>query len=79
MGLLDNLQPRFYAATCKVGTIIAGLSAEDAKTFNDALDNRDKWSSHSLAIALADKGINLARETLSSHRYQNCRCYREGK
>lgn len=79
MGILDNLQPKFYSATCKVGAIIAGLSAEDAKTLTDALDNRDKWSSHSLAIALADKGINLARETLQVHRVKTCRCYREQK
>lgn len=79
MGVLDNLEPRFYSASCKVGTIIAGLSDEDAKTLTAALENREKWSSHSLAIALADKGINLARETLASHRSKTCRCYRQGR
>lgn len=76
MGLLDGLQPRFYAATCKVGTILAGLSAEDAKTLQDALENHKKWTSHSLAIALADKGINVTRDTLAVHRAKTCRCYR---
>jgi len=77
MGLLDGLEPRFYSATCKVGAISAGLNADDAKTLQDALENRDKWTSHSLAIALAEKGINIARETLSVHRNKTCRCYRQ--
>jgi hypothetical protein len=77
MGLLDGLQPRYYATTCKVGTIIAGLSADDAKTLQDALDNDKKWTSHSLANALADKGINITRDTLAVHRAKTCRCYRQ--
>lgn len=79
MGLLDNLQPKHYAKTCKVGTILDGLSVEDAKILITAIDDLHKWTSHALAIALADKGINVTRDTLAVHRAKTCRCYREAK
>lgn len=79
MGLLDGLQPRFYSATCKVGTILDGLNVDDAKILIIALEDQKKWTSHSLAIALSEKGINIARETLAVHRAQTCRCYRQAR
>lgn len=76
MGLLDGLQPAHLVAVCKVTVIVNSLEDRDAKIMTEALDDLEKWSSHSLAAALNARGINITRETLATHRRKACRCYR---
>lgn len=76
MGLLDGLQPAHMVAVCKVTVIANSLEEHDAKIFTEALEDEKKWSSHSLAAALSDRGITITRETLATHRRKACRCYR---
>jgi hypothetical protein len=76
MGLLDGMQPSSQVAVCKVTLIVNSLEDNDAKILTEALNDLQKWSSHSLANALTTRGLIITRETLATHRRQACRCYR---
>jgi hypothetical protein len=76
MGMLDGLQPASMVAVCKVTLIVNSLEDNDAKILTEALNDLEKWSSHSLATALNARGIIITRETLATHRRRACRCYR---
>jgi hypothetical protein len=76
MGLLDGMQPAHLVSVCKVTLIVNSLDDNDAKILVEALNDLQKWTSHSLSNALNARGLTVTRETLATHRRRACRCYR---
>lgn len=73
MGLLDGLTPVKNIDPCRVGKLILELEPSDQQTLIAALED-ERWTAHSLANALNQRGITIARDTIHAHMRKTCRC-----
>lgn len=76
--MLENLQPIAKLPSCKVRTITQSLEAKDRKILETALTD-NKWTPHSLSVALEQRGIALADKIIRKHQLQRCSCAQLGK
>ena len=51
--MLEDLQPPVRKTTCKVATVAAGLSENDARILFDAVADTENWKGHDL-VSLQD-------------------------
>ena len=73
MGLLDGISPIKQLEPCKVGRTLRELDIDDSKTLEAALAD-PRWTARSLSIALSERGVGIARDTLEAHMKRTCRC-----
>ena len=73
MGLLDGISPVKQLEPCKVGRILRELELDDSKTLEAALAD-PRWTARALSIALSERGVGLAKDTIEAHMKKTCRC-----
>lgn len=74
--MLEGLTPATYDKKCLVGRTLDTLEKPDAKILQDALDDRERWTSNALEVALSGRGIKLGDGTIRKHRDKVCLCSR---
>jgi len=62
--------------TCKVQTVRAKLSDSDKTIFDNAINDVENFSTHSLHLGLRQLGVEIGYQTLSRHRKKICSCGR---
>jgi hypothetical protein len=74
--LEDLLPPTAPRGSCKVATILEGLSQSDQEILTGAIFDSNNWPIKTLSKALAAKGIAISDTPLTSHRFKSCACFR---
>lgn len=72
--MLEDLTPPSAKRTCKVGTVLDGLSDNDKSILIKAIFSPE-WPIKSLSRALGERGIQLSDSPLTNHRNKSCACY----
>lgn len=72
--MLENLVAEKPIRSCKVRTVRDSLDGKDQKLFMQYVDDVDGWASHTLAKALASRGLVIDPKAISRHREQQCTC-----
>lgn len=71
---LKSLNPNGQVRPCLVKQLLDNLDEETANLLNDLLAN-PKVSARSIHRTLQESGYRMAREALSEHRNNLCRCH----
>lgn len=74
--MLEGLAPEKDSRGCKIATIMGELSPEDRTILEAALNDKARWSSHGLMVALRQRGLELSITPIISHRKGHCKCSR---
>jgi hypothetical protein len=72
--MLEDLKPASVRRTCKVGTVLEGLSQNDREILAKAIFSPE-WTIKGLSRALIERGIQLSESPLTSHRNKSCACH----
>jgi hypothetical protein len=74
--MLEDLRPKNFRGSCKVGAIMLTLSEADQEILTAAIFDTANWPVKTLSRALAEKGIQISDTPITSHRFKNCACFR---
>lgn len=74
MSILKDLTPPARLHSCKVRTLMATMSKEDAQVLLDAVNNNNIWPARTLQNALEARGVILSDLTIGRHRRGTCSC-----
>jgi hypothetical protein len=72
--MLEDLTPPSAKRTCKVGTVLEGLSDKDKAILLKAIYSPE-WTIKGLSRALIARGIQLSESPLTTHRNKSCACH----
>lgn len=72
--MLEGLEPNKRTYHCRVNQIREELSETDRKIFDDALEDRAKWTPYSLSQALMKRGVKIQDKPIRKHREGTCTC-----
>jgi DNA-binding CsgD family transcriptional regulator len=72
--MLEDLTPPSAKRTCKVGTVLEGLSDKDKDILTKAIYSSE-WTIKGLSRALIARGIQLSESPLTTHRNKSCACH----
>jgi hypothetical protein len=72
--MLEDLTPPSVKRTCKVATVLEGLSEDDTAILLKAIHSPE-WTIKGLSRALISRGIQLSESPLTSHRNKSCACH----
>ena len=71
--MLEDLQPRKPQRTCAVATMKKELDEKDQELLEGYMAD-DFWSPYRLSVALADRGLKIAADSLRRHMRGICSC-----
>ena len=71
--MLEDLQPRKTRRTCAVVTLKKGLSEKDQELLDGYMQD-EYWSPYKLSVALSEKGLKIAPDSLRRHMRGACSC-----
>jgi hypothetical protein len=74
MSLLKDLTPPQRLHSCKVRTLLATMSKEDATILLNAINDHNNWPARTLQNALEARGVILSDLTIGRHRRKTCSC-----
>jgi len=74
MSLLKDLTPPSRLHSCKVRTLMATMSKEDAAILLEAVNDHHNWPARTLQNALEARGVILSDLTIGRHRRGSCSC-----
>jgi hypothetical protein len=73
--MLEDLTPPKIGRSCKVATVLQGLTDKDREILGKAIQDRDNWPIKTLSRELGKRGVQLSESPLSNHRNRTCNCY----
>ena len=71
--MLEDLTPRKQKRNCAVVTLKNNLDEKDAKLLEEYMQD-EFWTAYKLSIALADRGLKIAADSLRRHMRGICSC-----
>jgi hypothetical protein len=72
--MLENLVKEIPVRSCRIRTIRDELNKTDSALFVEYVNDSENWTSHTLAKALATRGLNVDPKAISRHRLNHCTC-----
>ncbi len=72
--MLENLSIEKPIRSCRVRTSHEELEGKDKDLFMQYINDTDSWPSHTLAKALAARGLVIDPKAIQRHRESQCTC-----
>jgi hypothetical protein len=72
--MLENLVKEVPVRSCRIRTIRDELNKTDSALFVEYVNDSENWTSHTLAKALATRGLNIDPKAIQRHRLNHCTC-----
>ena len=71
--MLEDLQPRKPKRNCAVDALKKKLDKKDAELLDGYIQD-EFWTAYKLSVALADRGLKIAPDSLRRHMRGICSC-----